>query len=413
MSANEERPLSMGKTPAATEVERLTFINCSMESFENPWLSHQQLMSRLARRHTVMYVTRESSLDEARAALASRQRLRSQLRLLAPNIHELRPTAMLPRFYFSKLLDKVSSTLRARTIRLAAASVGGPRRSVLYFWNPHFIDLVGRARESLSVFHMHDYHPGFAKAGTLAHARVLKNFKRSILESDLVIACSEALLHEAFAHGRKDAKLVENGVDFETVSGGAAMPEPAEFAKMKRPIIGHIGRINRKLEMEAIGRIARARPDWSVVLMGPRTGWPDKYADRFSELLSLPNVHYLPGRGWDQLPAYFNALDVGLMAYRTAGTWMAYGFPLKMWEYFSLGKTVVGSDVMSLRKFSKLLQLVPVDGDWVAAVQTAMDADSPSLRQERKALARQYDWNARAELIERLILEALAAKQTR
>jgi len=392
--------------------ERLTFINCSMEAFESPWLSHQQIMSRLARRHAVMYVTRESTLDETRAAFAGGRSLRSQLRILAPNIHELRPTAMFPRLYFSHRLDSLSNSLRAWSIRRAAVKAAGPSRSILYFWNPHFIDLVGRARESLSVFHMHDYHPGFAKAGTLEHARVLENFKRSILEADLVIACSEALLHEAHAQGRKDAKLVENGVDFATVSSGSAMAEPHEFSTMKRPIIGHIGRINRKLEMEAIERIARERPDWSVVLMGPRTGWPGKYEQRFRVLLSLPNVHYLPGRGWDQLPAYFNALDVGLMAYRTAGTWMAYGFPLKMWEYFSLGKAVVGSDVMSLRKFSPHVQLVPPEGDWVSAVQSAMDNDNPDRRRERKDLARQYDWDSRAALIESLIAEALAAKSS-
>ncbi len=411
MTTNEEAPHSNATWPSPSPVERLTFINCSMESFENPWLSHQQLMSRLAQRHTVMYVTRESSVDEARDNLAHGRGLRSQLRLLAPNIHELRPTALLPRFYFSKALDAVSTTLRAGSIRRAAERVGGAHRSVLYFWNPHFIDLVGGVGEALSVFHMHDYHPGFAKAGTLAHARVLENFKRSILESDLVIACSEALLHEAYALGRKDAKLLENGVDFNALSSGASMPLPPEFANMKRPIIGHIGRINRKLEMEAIGRIARERPDWSLVLMGPRTGWPEKYEQRFQALLALPNVHYLPARGWDQLPAYFNALDVGLMAYRTEGTWMAYGFPLKTWEYLSLGKVVVGSDVMSLRKFSKHLQLVPTDGDWVGAVQAAMDGDSAERRRERMDLARQYDWNARAQLLEGLINDALAAKR--
>jgi glycosyltransferase involved in cell wall biosynthesis len=390
--------------------ERLTFINCSLESFEGPWLSHQQIMSRLARRHAVMYVARENTLDGARSILAGGKSLRSKTRFLAENVNEFRPTALLPRVFFSGALDALSTRLRGQSIRRAARRAGGERRSVLYFWNPHFVDLVGKVGESLSVFHMHDYHPGFAKEGTLEHAKVVDQFKKSLDRADLVVACSEALLHEARAHGRRDARLVENGVDFNTVAGGAAMKVPAELARLPRPIVGHIGRINRKLDMDAIGRIAAERPSWSVVLMGPRTGWPEEYERRFQALLALPNVHYVAGHGWDDLPAYFNAIDVGLMAYRTEGTWMAYGFPLKLWEYFSLGKAVVGSDVRSLRKFSSLLELVTAGEDWVAAVQRAIEQDSEEKRGERADLARRYDWDGRATLIEGLIGEALAAK---
>lgn len=403
----EERPLTVHPIPLA---ERLTFINCSLESYENPWLSHQQIMSRLAKRHSVMYVTRESSLDDARAALSGGKSMRSKLRFLGPGLHEFRPTALLPRFYFSEGLDRLSSKLRAVTIKRAARQVGGRGRPVLYFWNPHFADLVGKTNEALSVFHMHDYYPGFARKGTAEHARILDDLKTSLDRADVVIACSEALLQEARAFGRKDAKLVENGVDYNVVAGGAAMAVPPEMARLPRPIVGHIGRINRKLDMDAVSRIASERPTWSVVLMGPRTGWPDEYERRFQNLLARPNVHYIEGRGWDDLPAYISALDVGLMAYRTEGTWMAYGFPLKLWEYFSAGKAVVGADVLSLRKFSDLLELVPSGEDWVEAVQRAIDGDNAQKRHDRAALSKTYDWDARATLIEGIIGEALAAK---
>ena len=265
-------------------------------------------------------------------------------------------------------------------------------------------------KEDLSVFHMHDYYPGFAKKGSLEYFRILDNFKRAILSADLIIACSEALLEEARALGRTDAKLVDNGVDYDKVVSGLGAPIPFELAGLPRPIVGHIGRINRKLEMDAISRMARERPDWSVVLIGPRTGWPDEYERRFQALLTIPNVHYLDGRGWDELPAYFNALDVGLMAYYTEGTWMAYGSPLKVWEYFSIGKPVVSADVLTLRKYPGLLHLVPSGGDWSGAVEAAIKGDTAELRQQRQALARQHGWDSRAQLIEEFISDALTTK---
>ena len=56
-----------------------------------------------------------------------------------------------------------------------------------------------------------------------------------------------------------------------------------------------------------------------------------------------------------------NAFDVGIMNYQTAGTWTAYGFPLKMFEYMAAGLPVVGTALPSIRKFGSLIQIVERD----------------------------------------------------
>ena len=396
-----------GLTRKAAEAERLTFLNYTPELYEGPRLDHQPVMSRLARRHVVLYVRPDGTMDQLRAALGGAGRLRSQLRELAPGIHELTPSLFLPRVFASEVVDDALARLRTGSVLRAAERLNPGGRKILYYWNPAYGRLVGRMKEELSVFHMHDYYPGFAEKGSREYLRIRDSFRRAMETTDLVIACSQALLHEAHALGRRDAKLVENGVDFEVVARGASMAVPTELASLPRPIVAHIGRINRKLDMEALERMARARPNWSWVLMGPRTGWPEAYERQFQKLLSRQNVHFIPGRGWDELPAYFNAIDVGLMAYRTEGTWMSYGFPLKVWEYFSLGKPVVGADVLSLRQLSGLLRLVPSGGDWVEAVESALTENSASLREQRISMARRFSWDSRAATIESLIHDAL------
>lgn len=402
LAASQEVP----GQPAGTE--RLTILNYTPEHFDGPRLDHQPVMTRLARRHVVLYVRPDGTMDELRAALRGPGRLRSQLRELGPGMHELTPSLFLPRVFASDAVDSLMARLRTGSVLRAAERLNPGGRKILYFWNPMFCRLIGRMKEDLSVFHMHDYYPGFAEKGSREYHHIRDNFRRAIETADLVIACSQALLHEAHALGRRDAKLVENGVEFDVVARGASMPAPPELASLPRPIVAHIGRLNRKLDMDAIEGMASARPSWSWVLMGPRTGWPDAYERRFKKLLQRQNVHFIAGRGWDELPAFFNAIDVGLMAYRTEGTWMSYGFPLKVWEYFSVGKPVVGADVLSLRQLSGLLRLVGPGGDWVAAVESALSDDTPELRQERVSLARRFSWDSRVDMIEHLIHDALA-----
>jgi teichuronic acid biosynthesis glycosyltransferase TuaH len=215
--------------------------------------------------------------------------------------------------------------------------------------------------------------------------------------ADLILATSEAVLQKVQEQRRDGVHLIEHGVDFQRFRAfaGTLVPPPTEMQDLHRPIVGYIGRINRKVDLTVLIDIAVRRPKWSVVLMGPILGFETDQAEAFRKFVALPNARYIPARPHTDLPRYMNALDVGLMNYVTKDTWVPFGFPLKMFEYFAMGKPGVCTDLVSVRKYAPPLILVPDQGDWVSAVEQALATATAETVDGLVTLAMENSWNHR------------------
>lgn len=389
---------------------RYTFLSASMEPWESPWLLHQPIMQLFARLHNVLYLMDEPSLDQVLRDLRGRSLPPAGLRVAAPGIHELRPSKLFPRVYFSRRVNEWSASMRALQARRTVKRLGWGN-PILYMWQPRFKDLIGRLGERLSVFHTHDYYPGFLPEGSRARAEMEVLYDQALRASDVVIACGQALFDDAVEArgGPSGVHLIENGVFFDVLRGGVDKVRPVELEGLPRPIAAYVGRINNTVNLRALGDIARARPKWTVAVIGPRTGWSSAREDEFRKLLSLPNVRYVEGRPASEIGAYLNAIDVGLISYENDGI-KDFRFPLKMVEYFAFGKPVVSVELSSIRRFEPLVRMVKSDDEWVGAIEDALAGDTAERRAARVAAARGMDWSEKANAILALIGEALAAR---
>ncbi|MGQ0644304.1 MAG: hypothetical protein ACT4O3_02300, partial [Elusimicrobiota bacterium] len=263
-----------------------TFINGVVEPWHSPWLTHQPLMSAMGAPHRVLYVLPEENADAVLRDLARRPWAalrgsageRSFPRRLSPSglerigerLYQLRTGKLYPKFYISRRLNEASTRLRAREIRRVLDGLGWDNR-IFYVWNPRFADLMGRLGEKLTVLHCHDYYPAFCPEGP-ARAEASSRFRAAVEKADLVFAAGESILREVRAV-RAGGVLVENGVDFRRFRRAAGAETPGELADLPRPLIGYVGRLNRKVDIPLMAELARARPEWSFLLMGPVAGW--------------------------------------------------------------------------------------------------------------------------------------------
>jgi glycosyltransferase involved in cell wall biosynthesis len=382
-----------------------TFVNAVVEPWQSPWLAHQPLMSTMLPDHRVLYVLKEDTFDAVWDRWRAGHPMDEGMERLGQNLIQLRTNKFFPKIYRSRTLDRLSTHLRAWEIRRALDRLDW-RNRVLYVWNPHFINLAGKLGEDLCVFHCHDYYPAFHRPGTTGWSAALADWRRMLQAADVVFASSEAILREIAPIRTQDVYLVENGVPYDRFQQALSQALPPDIARIPEPRVGYIGRINRKVDLAVLGAIAKARPDWSVVLMGPLTGWSQAHQAAFDEFRRLPNAYYLPGRDPAQVPVYMKALDVGLMTYVLEDTWTPYGFPLKMFEYFSLGKPVVSADLPSIRKYAPLVKIVNEPHAWVPAIEQALQDRDPAAARQRQDLARQNDWMARRDLVLRVIGES-------
>lgn len=229
--------------------------------------------------------------------------------------------------------------------------------------------------------------------------RAIAGAERRLLERvDAVFAVSHALA-EAKREICPTTFVAPHGVDHARFSR-ALDPEvamPRDLASLPGPRIGCYGALREWLDLELVAEIARARPGWSIVLIGRRL------CD-VSALAKLPNVHLLGPRPHDELPAYCAGFDVGLIPYRTQPR-MAFVNPLRLREYLAAGLPVVSTPIPEVERYPGLCQVARDPADFVTAIERALRIDSRAARLARSAAMRDETWESRIDSVARRVDE--------
>ena len=116
------------------------------------------------------------------------------------------------------------------------------------------------------------------------------------------------------------------------------MGVPSDQRAIAGPKIGYFGVIDERIDLALIADVARKRPDWQFVMVGPVVKIDE------NELPQLVNIHWLGGKAYDELPAYLSSWDVAFMPFALNEA-TRFISPTKTPEYLAGGKPVVSTPV--------------------------------------------------------------------
>jgi UDP-galactopyranose mutase len=119
--------------------------------------------------------------------------------------------------------------------------------------------------------------------------------------------------------------------------------EPEGHACLPHPRLGYCGVLDKRIDFELIDLVARTRPEWQVVLVGPLVDLKP------SQLPRQPNLHYLGPRPYDQLPAYIAGWDAALMPF-VCNDSTRYLNPTTTMEYMAAERLIVTTRVADVVK---------------------------------------------------------------
>ena len=142
----------------------------------------------------------------------------------------------------------------------------------------------------------------------------------------------------------------------------------ADQADIAAPRFGYFGVIDERIDLDLIANMAIARPDWNLVMIGPVVKITD------SDLPRLPNIHWLGGKDYSQLPDYLAGWDVALMPFAINEA-TRFISPTKTPEYLAGGKMVVSTpvqDVVAGYGECARVSIAATAEEFVAACETAL-----------------------------------------
>lgn len=208
-----------------------------------------------------------------------------------------------------------------------------------------------------------------------------------IAKSDLTVCNSDYFCNFASEYN-PNSHMIGQGCDVSMYSDpDGSLKIPDDVKDIKRPIVGYTGALTSiRLDPDILVHIAKARPDWSLVLVGPE----DEVFDD-SVLHQLPNVHFLGRKDPSELPAYVKSFDVAINP-QVINPITDINYPLKIDEYLAMGKPVVASKTTFMDYFKDYTYLASNYDEWVSCIEKALKEDSPEEIQRRKALAAEHTW---------------------
>jgi glycosyltransferase involved in cell wall biosynthesis len=290
-----------------------------------------------------------------------------------------------------------------------AVGADDSRRPIALLFHPVFWPYARHLRPLGLIYYSYDAHhlaPGWTEE--------LARYEASLVEAaDLIAAFSRGMLDHMPGDGPRRGRVLPTGVDVEPFESSDLQPCPEDLARIPRPRIGYVGRVNQKLDHALILGVATRRPDWHWVFVGRVGAYPDGRfaADAEAESLwrrciALPNVHTLENKPHDDVPRYLRNMDLNALCYRTSGSgWWSEIFPVKSLEYLAAGRPIVSTPVKSLHTFSDHMAFGSTADEWVAAIESGLRDGGPGTEVSRRALARSNTWDDRINCLEGWMLE--------
>lgn len=203
-------------------------------------------------------------------------------------------------------------------------------------------------------------------------------------KSDLVVSNSPYLARVASQYNARSI-YIGQGCDLTKFDATVAYPCPADLQVLAQPRIGYVGALSSlRLNMSWLESLARQRPQWNVVLVGPQD---DEFQK--SVLHQLPNVHFLGAKPAHDLPAYLQWVDVAINPQRLNKVTIG-NYPRKIDEYLAMGKPVVALRTEAMSIFDGYVTLTDTLDEFVAGIERALGR---SVTGERGiAFVRQHTW---------------------
>jgi glycosyltransferase involved in cell wall biosynthesis len=198
---------------------------------------------------------------------------------------------------------------------------------------------------------------------------LLRELEQELFErADLVFTGGQSL-YEAKSLQHSDAHAFPSSIDKAHFGlAREAGVDPADQAGIAHPRVGFFGVVDERLDIELLGQLAKAHPEWQFVIIGPIVKIDHATLPRTS------NIHYLGGKDYKELPAYLRGWDVATLLFADNES-TKFISPTKTPEYLAAGKPVVSTPIRDVvRPYGdlNLVQIASNADDFGQAIKLAL-----------------------------------------
>lgn len=340
----------------------------------------QHLMSRFAKVKPVFYFEEPLFSDEpTRVEISQRE---DNLFVVVPHIS-----------HSDRENDRVTRIQREMLNKLISSK--GLSNFLLWFYTPMGMDFAKDLKAGITVFDCMDELSAFK----FAPKELIENEKQLMKKADIVFTGGHSL-YEAKRNRHSRIFAFPSSIDVAHFEQAREITREPEDQKMiPGPRLGFCGVIDERFDTELLAEMAGLRPEWNFVMVGPVVKISDE------DLPKAPNIHYLGGKSYQELPAYFSGWDIALMPFAMNES-TRFISPTKTPEYLAAGKPVISTpirDVVRPYGENKLVEIASTAEEFIAAAEKIFKGCPEDWAERRDKFLAQISWDKTWENMTALI----------
>jgi glycosyltransferase involved in cell wall biosynthesis len=281
----------------------------------------------------------------------------------------------------------------------------GVGKRLTVFWvypiNEYFPTVVDALLPDLVIADVVDDNRTWHRPSSHLYGQIERNYQDILSRSDVVLA-NCAPVAERMTEFAPEVHLVPNGC--EAPDGSPPGARPAELRSLSGPVIGYVGNMSDRIDIDLLDDLARARPAWQFVYVGS--------AHLDQSILRLDrhaNVHFVGVKPYEEAKRFIRHFDVALIPHLDNDMTRSMN-PLKGFVYCAAGVPVVSTPIANMDELGDLITVAKgVDG-FLGAIE---DALATGRRAPDLEVLEPHTWERRVEQVLGLIDEAAGATEPR
>ncbi len=395
--AKFRRALTQNEPPARSSASQASenfpiIVHCHL-CWDWVWQRPQQFLSRLSARHRILFVETVGP-DPHLAAPYARFRNADGF----PNITILRIQFPTWQWRDADFVDRE----RRRLVQLALESellAGQFENPVQWFYDPMAVKAFARQMNEIAT--VYDCMDELSKFKGAPPAIVER--ERELLALADVVFTGGRKMFESKSQFNGNCHFYGCGVD--VAHFGQARSEStavfADIAGLKKPVLGYFGVVDERMDYELVAKLADANPNWSVVIIGPAIKVdPDQFPQR-------PNLHWLGGREYKDLPAYGKGFDVCLMPF-AMNEHTQFINPTKSLEYMATGREIISSAVPDvISNFGAVVKVAHSHDEFIQLCRQAVERPDQKAIERGLKMASENSWESIVNKLEQHVRDVL------